>query len=221
MCALEHRRNSGAGQQINLSQLEATVASIGDLLLDVFANDREPEKLGNGSLNHAPQGCYPCAGEERWCVISVANQGQWRALCQVLERPLWLEDGRFIDPRARQQHRQQLDALLADTTRQWQATELMHGLQQQGVAAGVVQNVEDQYLRDPHLAQRHYFETIKHQLAGEVVAPGIPLGLTGTPGKTRDSGRPIGCDNEAIFCDLLGLPASRYRQLLAAGIIET
>lgn len=221
LCALEERRKSGRGQLINLSQLEATVASIGHLVMEVFAHDREPEKLGNGSPNHAPQGCYPCSGENRWCVISVSSQLQWRSLCAVLERPLWLDDARFGDSAARLAHRQQLDALIAEASGKWQAYELMHALQAAKVPAGVVQNVEDQYRRDPHLAQRHYFETIEHQLLGAVTAAGIPLGLSATPGKTRDTGRCVGSDNHDVFCQLLGLSETQYQALLAAGVIET
>jgi len=55
LCALEQRRKSGRGQLVNLSQLEVAVASIGELVMEVFAHDREPEKLGNGSLNRAPR----------------------------------------------------------------------------------------------------------------------------------------------------------------------
>jgi benzylsuccinate CoA-transferase BbsF subunit len=220
LCALEHRRKTGRGQQIKLSQLEATVASIGSLVMEVFANDREPAKLGNGCLGCAPQGCYPCRGEDRWCVISVSSQQQWQHLCDVLQRPNWLADDRFALQAARLAHRQTLDTLIAEASGGWQADELMQALQGAGVPAGVVQNVEDQYRRDPHLAQRRYFETITHQLMGEVVAPGIPLGLGATPGKTTDTGRPMGSDNHAVFCGLLGLAEADYEALLAVGVIE-
>jgi benzylsuccinate CoA-transferase BbsF subunit len=220
MSALEYKRNSGRGQIINLSQLEATVASIGHELMVVFANDGEPAKLGNGSLHYAPQGCYPCRGEDRWCVVSVETEQQWRRLCLVLDQPQWLQDPRFVDRDARIHHREQLDSTLAAVSCDWQDYELMHRLQGEGIAAGVVQNVEDQYRRDPHLAERGYFETIAHRVLGQVVAPGIPLGLCGTPGRTLDSGRAIGCDNRAVFCELLGLAEKDYQALLAASVIE-
>ena len=47
-----------------------------------------------------------------------------------------------------------------------------------------MQNTEDQYLNDSHLKARKAFEQIPHLKKGEVTAVGIPLGLTGTPGRT-------------------------------------
>jgi len=129
---------------------------------------------------------------------------------------MWLDDERFQDSVARLAHRQQLDEMIREACGNWQARELMQALQAAAVPAGVVQNVEDQYLRDPHLAQRRYFETIEHQILGAVTAAGIPLGLTATPGKTVDSGRDVGSDNHDVFCTLLGLAEPKYQALRAA-----
>jgi crotonobetainyl-CoA:carnitine CoA-transferase CaiB-like acyl-CoA transferase len=88
------------------------------------------------------------------------------------------------------------------------------------VTAGAVQDTEDQYQRDEHLAERGYFEHITHLEKGEVVATGIPLGLTGTPGHTPRAGGVIGEDNAYVFRDLLGLSADEYAHYVAAGAIE-
>ena len=89
------------------------------------------------------------------------------------------------------------------------------------MGCGGVQDVEDQMLRDPHLRARGYFEEIPHRVKGTVKAPGLGLGLTGTPGKTRDTGRPIGCDNREVFSNLVGLSQEEFESYLAAGIIES
>ena len=88
------------------------------------------------------------------------------------------------------------------------------------IAAGVVQSVEDQWLRDPQLKARHYFETITHEKKGSVVASGLALGLLGTPGKTPHAGRAIGADNHAVFCQLLGMKEAEFQQYLKAGVIQ-
>ena len=94
-------------------------------------------------------------------------------------------------------------------------------LQAEGIAAGVVQNTEDQMRRDPQLAARNYFEKIPHRVKGEVIAGGIPLGLTGTPGRTPHAGEARGGDNEYVFRELLGLGAEEYDRLVGQGAIET
>jgi crotonobetainyl-CoA:carnitine CoA-transferase CaiB-like acyl-CoA transferase len=224
MCALEYRRGSGHGQQINISQLEATVASIGDVLLEVFADDREPAKVGNRSLYMAPQGVYRCRDEtnenDRWCAISVATEQEWRGFCQLLQKPEWIDDPRFSSLQQRLANQALLDGYITEWTIARDPYEVMHALQQVGIAAGVTQHVEDQWLRDPHLKARQFFEEIAHEKRGSVIASGLPLGLQGTPGKTPHAGRAIGKDNQAVFCQLLGLSEAEFRDYLASGVIQ-
>ena len=221
LCALEHRRKCGEGQRIDLSQLEATIASFGHVLMEVFANGDVPEKRGNRSSFRAPQGCYPCRGDDRWCVISVADEPAWRRLCEAMGEPGWLDDPRFADRAGRLQHSAELDEHIAAWTRNEDAYTVMKRLQEAGVACGVAQDVEDQVLRDEHLRVRGYFEDIPHRIKGTVKAPGLGLGLMGTPGKTRDTGRPIGCDNREVFSNLVGLSQEEFEGYLAAGVIES
>jgi crotonobetainyl-CoA:carnitine CoA-transferase CaiB-like acyl-CoA transferase len=221
MCALLHRDRAGEGQYINLSQLETTLASIGPVVLEQLANGREPEKLGNRSLNAAPHGCYPCVGDDRWCVLSVESEEDWERFCEVLGRPAWSRDPRFATLASRLEHVQELDALIAEWTRGQVDYDLMKIFQEAGIAAGVVQNTEDLLRHDPQLAARNFFEEIPHFVKGSVTAAGIPLGLTGTPGRSAHAGEAIGQDNEYVFCELLGLSAEELRAHIAAGAVET
>ncbi len=220
MAALEHRRDSGEGQHIDLSQLESTVAAIGHLALACLAEGREPQRLGNASPDHAPQGCYPCLGDDRWCVIAVAGEPEWACFCELLGHPEWLRDQRFATAAARRAHAAELDRLIGAWTASQDRYALMRRLAAAGIAAGVVQDVEDQLERDAHLAERGFFERIVHLRKGSVLAPGIPLGLTATPGRTRDTGRTRGHDNSEVFRGLLGLSGPEFDRAVAAGAIE-
>jgi crotonobetainyl-CoA:carnitine CoA-transferase CaiB-like acyl-CoA transferase len=220
LCALEYRDRSGHGQTINLSQQEATIAAMGDVVMETLANQREPSACGNGSPASVLEGCYPCDGDDRWCVISLDTHEQWCVLCRALGAPESLQDVRFASGPGRLRYRIELDIAIGECTRCWEARELMDRLQDQGIAAGVVQHAQDQYLHDEHLRARGFFERVRHFKKGEVVAPGIPLVFSESPGATRDSGRAIGHDNRAVFCDLLGVDAARFRAYLDAGVIQ-
>lgn len=221
MCALDHRLRTGQGQYINLSQYEATVGAIGHVMMEYLANGREPLRRGNGSLHAAPQGCYRCQGDDRWCVISVSNDAEWERFCQVVGRPDWLTDQRFATLSSRLEHADALDSLIEAWTTSRTDYEVMSALQDAGIAAGVVQTVEDHVLHDRQLAARGFLEEIKHVKKGKVVATGIPLGLTGTPGHTGTAGAAIGHDNEYVFGQLLGMTAPEIQDCIDAGAIET
>jgi crotonobetainyl-CoA:carnitine CoA-transferase CaiB-like acyl-CoA transferase len=220
LCALDYRSRTGKGQYVNLAQFEATVAITGHVLLEYLANSREPRRLGNGSLHAAPHGCYRCAGEDRWCAIAVANEAEWKRFCAVVGEPAWLTDPRFAARSARLAHAEELDRLVEGWTSRRDAYEVMAALQAAGIAAGVVQNIEDQFRHDRQLAARDFFESVEHQRKGTVVANGIPLGLTRTPGHTAGAGAAVGADNDYVFGELLGLTQQEVQRYLDLGAIE-
>jgi benzylsuccinate CoA-transferase BbsF subunit len=220
MCALEHRDRTGEGQRISLAQLETTVGMIGIEMMDALAHDREPPKLGNGSRYMAPHGCFRCAGDDRWCVISARDDEEWQRLCRAIGRHDLAGDPRLAGVDGRLAHEDMVGPAIEAWTSERTPHDVMHTLQAAGVTAGAVQDTEDQYQRDEHLAERGYFEHITHLEKGEVVATGIPLGLTGTPGHTPRAGGVIGEDNAYVFRDLLGLSADEYAHYVAVGAIE-
>jgi len=220
LSALVCRERTGEGQAIHLSQLEASVAALGQVLMEPLLHGRSPVKLGNRSLVAAPQGVYPCAGDDRWCALTVENERQWSSFCDLLAHPEWKLDPRFPTHEARLENADALDIAICAWTSTRDPYVVMHTLQGVGIPAGVVQDTEDQFTRDPHLAARGFFERIPHEIKGEVIATGIPVGLTRTPGRTPHTGRAIGQDNFEVF-RALGLSRERIIQLTKLGTIET
>jgi crotonobetainyl-CoA:carnitine CoA-transferase CaiB-like acyl-CoA transferase len=220
MCALDHRRRTGEGQYVNLSQLEATIAVIGEVMMEGIASGGDPPRPGNRSAAAAPHGCYRCRGDDRWCAVAAFDESEWQALCRAAGRPEWAADPRFATLADRRANEDALDRCIESWTIARDAYDVMATLQAAGVAAGVVQTTEDRFRRDPQLAARGFFERIAHHAKGEVVADGIPLGLTGTPGRTTAAGAAVGHDNEAVFGGLLGLAREEIDRLIAVGAIE-
>jgi crotonobetainyl-CoA:carnitine CoA-transferase CaiB-like acyl-CoA transferase len=62
---------------------------------------------------------------------------------------------------------------------------------------------------------------VEHLVKGKVVATGIPLGLTGTPGRSGRAGAAVGQDNDYVLRDLLGMTPQEIRGCVEAGAIET
>jgi crotonobetainyl-CoA:carnitine CoA-transferase CaiB-like acyl-CoA transferase len=219
MCALDHRRRTGEGQYVNLSQLETTVAAIGDVMMEYLANGREPERLGNRSRHVAPHGCYRCSGEDRWCAIAVTTEDAWARFCDVVGQPGWRSDPRFCDAARRVAHAAELDELIERWTAVRTDADVMAALQAVGIAAGVVQNVAD-LARDPQLVARGFFEEIAHVKKEKVLATGIPLGLTATPVRSGPAGAAVGQDNAYVFGEIAGLSAEEIAACVADGAIE-
>ncbi len=231
LAALHYRRRSGKGQHIDLSEHEAAIPIAGYALMDYALNDRLPSRIGNRSPWFAPQGCYPCRGDDSWLVLTVHNDAEWQAFCDAAGHPQWGEDERFVDVLGRFRHHDQLDELIASWTREQDHIEAMHLLQGAGVIAAAVLNPK-QVLLDPHLRERGFFDTVEQPAtpveSGAGPAPtsrpwpvpkqfgarfsAFPLGARGPAPR-------LGQHNREVLQGLLGLSDDELAQLQERKVI--
>ncbi|HXH23112.1 MAG TPA: CoA transferase [Dehalococcoidia bacterium] len=219
MAALRHRDRTGEGQFIDLSQAQATVALLGTSILEYTANGRVPERPGNRSRDYCPHGAYPCWGEDRWCAIAVGSDAEWRALCDAIGRPELATDPRFATHEARKASEDEVDAILAGWTRGRDAWQVMHYLQDRGVMASVVEDLEDVVVRDPHMRALH-FETLSDaDGVAQYIAHRQPAKFQGRSPELRRP--PVqGEHNEYVLKELLGYSDEEYVQLLIDGVLR-
>ena len=166
IAALMRREVTGRGQRIDVSMQESTVPTLAPYLADYLLNGR----LHGGDGNRRPgmvRGAYPCAGEDEWVSISMRNDLEWEAFCRASGHDAWLSDPRFATADLRTRHHDEIDALIADWTRErskWDVADLLQGA---GVpAAGVLK--ADEILLDPHLRAREFFDPVHVQDLGPV-----------------------------------------------------
>jgi len=165
LTALRHRRRTGEGQYLDLSEHEAALPLVAGALLDYQMNGRVPERRGNRSFTHAPQGVYPCAGDDEWIAITCHDDAEWERLCTATGHPEWKDDERFAGLLARHANHDALDAAIADWTRSRDKLDAMALLQTAGVRAGAVLHARDLLLNE-HLSARGHFETITRSDTG-------------------------------------------------------
>ena len=221
MAALMHRLRTGQGQFVDISQTQATSSTIPEVLMDFSANGRSGQRFGNQDTVMSPHGCYPCRGDDRWITIAVATDEEWQAVCRVLGQNGWAADPRFEDSLSRWKDRDELDALIGTVTSTWDAHELMHALQKDGVAAGAVLDSKD-LLFDPHLGQRNFYEVVTHhESTGIPPLPyaGRPWKLSKTPAVNSQPAPLMGEHNNLVLSGLLGKTAEEMAELEEAGII--
>ena len=65
--------------------IEAMGAFVGEELLGAQVRGENRERMGNRDPANAPQGLYPCAGDDRWIAISVTSNQEWRALAALAD----------------------------------------------------------------------------------------------------------------------------------------
>ena len=219
LMALHHRERTGEGQYIDLSQVECGSVLTGPAVLDYSVNRRPYRRPGNPPGNHsthpatAPHNTYPCAGEDRWIAISVFDQEQWSALCQVLGDLSWCRQVRFASASARVDHQEELDQKLSAWTSGQDARDLTHRLQAVGVPAGMVQNARDRVEDDPQLRDRGFYQELDHAELGRKKFEAPPVRLSTTPGSLRHASPLLGEHSHYVLHDILGLPDAEIAEL--------
>ncbi|HWH77231.1 MAG TPA: CoA transferase [Candidatus Binatus sp.] len=203
VAALLHSRRSGKGVTIDVAQIEATAAVLGTTYLETSVNGDDPRPQGNHYDAAAPHGCYRCQGEDRWCVISVRDDDQWRNYCRAIGRMELVTDARFVTLAARLARRAELDAIVETWTQARPAEEVMAKLQAAGVPAGVVQSGAD-LLKDPQLRHRNYFSPFAESLIGPFEIPRSGFLFRGVIEPPLELPHRLGADNDQVLGELLG-----------------
>ena len=210
---------------VEVAQLEACVNMIGHALVDLGATatgtatgtghqGRQRPGPGSRSGRFAPQGAYPCAGDDRWIAISVVDDDSWAHLAEQAG----LDELVGLDREERHRRHDEIDERLAAWTGGADLVALAHQLQAIGVAAAPV--VDAPLLAaDPHLAARDAFVTVEHPSAGPETWPATPIHFVGRGRpEPRPAGR-LGEHNHEVLVGEVGLGEARYRALLDSGAL--
>jgi crotonobetainyl-CoA:carnitine CoA-transferase CaiB-like acyl-CoA transferase len=213
-----YRDRQKKGAFIDLAQSEATAFMIGAGLMEAAASGKDPQPIGNASPAVAPHDCYPCKGEDRWCVIAAENDQQWTALAKIIDRGLE-QDSRFKTVADRLKHRDDLNTLISRWTQDKDALEIMNRLQQAGVPCGVVQTGED-LVNDPQLKERGFIVAVENPRLGRVVLPNFPLQFTNAKLTRRWEFPVLGRDTEAVLRDVVGYREETIAAHRQDGVLE-
>jgi CoA:oxalate CoA-transferase len=140
-----------SGYFIDISMLEATLATMGWVVSNFLVANKEPAPFGNENFTASPSGTFRTG--DGLLNIAANKQEQFEAVCAVVGRAELVADPRFADREARLSNRVELkaaleEALAANSTDAW-----WQQLIAAGVPAGPVYSVP-QILEHPQIADR-------------------------------------------------------------------
>ena len=213
-----HRDRHKKGAFIDLAQSEATAFMIGANLMEAASTGKDPEPVGNASIAIAPHDCYPCKGEDRWCVIAAENEAQWTALAQLIGGGIG-QDQRFKTNAERLKNSAALNAIIAQWTQDQDAFALRDQLQKAGIPGGAVQTGED-LTNDPQLKERGFVVAVDNPRLGRVVLPNFPLHFANAKLTRRWEFPVLGRDTEAVLRDVVGYDEATIAAHKRDGVLE-
>jgi len=218
LAALRHRRLTGRGMKIDLSQVESTGNFVGTSIVEAATHDREPEHTGNRSRRDAPHNVFRCAGEDAWCAIAVESDAEWLALAATIGRQDLASRADLRSATGRLAAMTELEAAVGAWTAGRGAVEAARALQTAGVPAARVSSARDLVEEDTQLDARGYWQRIDHPELGNAIYTSPPFRIDG---ERLELSRPplFGEHTEEVLTRLLGMDRAEIAALAERKIL--
>ncbi len=211
--ALADRVETGRGRHIDLSQFECSVATLGPLLMASAVSGTPPQRRGNRSSSAAPQGVYPCAGEDEWCAIAVETDAHWRALAAAIGRADLATDERYATVVGRLRAHDELDAAIEAWSRLLSPREAETQLRTVGVPAERMRRVDD-VVRSEDSALG--FRSLPGDRPRPVLAPTLPFTFSTSTIEPVGPPAALGAHTADVLRDWLHMDSDEFLTLEAA-----
>ncbi|WP_044007028.1 CaiB/BaiF CoA transferase family protein [Jannaschia sp. CCS1] len=166
---------SPRGTFIDVSMLEATLATMGWIVSNHLIGGVTPQAHGNENPTSAPSGTFQA--QDVPLNIAANKDAQWQALAPLLGRPDLLADARFTTREDRKTNRHALRAELETMLTAKPAAHWVETLNAHGIPAGPVLTVP-QILAHPQVADRNLisrFDTPGVDIPVDVISTGFQL----------------------------------------------
>ncbi|HCU89794.1 MAG TPA: hypothetical protein DGR97_07620, partial [Gammaproteobacteria bacterium] len=137
--AYAQKLREGTGQHIELSMQESVTYFMRTMIaLGAEGGQKVAPRIGNEfdpTINLFP--CKPF-GPNDYIYIMVVTEPHWMLLCETIKQPGLIDDSRFIDLAARQEHDEELNEIISAWTSTHTKHEAMHALCEVGIPASAV-----------------------------------------------------------------------------------
>ena len=178
LAALHHRSRTGRGQYIDTSLIDAGVALSVWEATEYFSTQLAPEPTGSAHRMSAPYQAVRCA--DGYITIAAANDRLFRRLCELLDRPTWLNNPDYADDTRRVQHRATLAREIEAVTRDRPRQHWLDLFAANGLPSGPINNYA-QVFEDPQVRARNLIVETDHPGLGRIPTLGAPVKMSLTP----------------------------------------
>lgn len=216
LAALRHAEHTGQGQQIDLALLEAQIAALVNVASGYLVSGMAPARYGNQHPNIVPYQTFRAADGD--FVLAVGNDGQFRALCELIGRPELAHEVRFASNPARVENRAELVALLGDIFVQQPAAHWVEAALAAGIPAGPIHDIPA-ILDDSHIRARGLVQETLLPDESMLRLVGSPLHLGETPPVLRRPPPLLGQHSDEALAEWLGMDTDEIAAARAEGAV--
>lgn len=217
LSAYIYRLKKGEGQYIDVSLVDAGLAWT---VWEAAAYFGEGEiATRNGTAHRAAAPYQGFQTKNGYILIGAANQKLWEVFCeQVVERPDWIHDSRFLTNVLRVQNIEELEMVIESILVQHESDYWLDLLEANGIPSGPIYSY-DQTLNDHHIKAREMILEYEHPVGGMMKTLGFPAKFSKTPGQLLKPAPLLGQHNGEILTEL-GYSVESLKDLVEQKVIN-
>lgn len=211
--ALYHRAQSGGGQHIKLSMLDAMLAffwpeGMGGI---TFAENEYDPSQTSGSMDLI----YPT--QDGFITAGVISDKEWVGMCRALDREDLIEDERFATARARLQNVQARKDITREEIAKWPSEEILKRLDEHDVPSAPLLRRMELLENEQIIASESVLRT-EYEGFGEVRQARPAARFSKTPSEINGPAPKLGEQSTTIL-KRLGYSEEQIKEMIDAGVV--
>jgi crotonobetainyl-CoA:carnitine CoA-transferase CaiB-like acyl-CoA transferase len=218
MCAVFHRELTGAGQHVDISEVEA-VAHMVRPNLALYSHEPPDGPNRRRFLQRTKWGLayvFPC--RDGYVALLALTDQHWESLKELMGRPEWADSELFATLLGRFQTIDALEVGVAAWISEQTRNELARRGQELHIPVFPVRNMQE-VVDSAQYRERKFFVSVDHPATGPLTYPGAPFKFSATPWRVRSPAPRLGEHNVKVYREQLGISAESLEQLQQAGVI--
>lgn len=215
LLALLEREQSGKGQWVQTSLLQAQVFMLDFQAARWLVDGDVPKQAGNNHPTSIPTGVFRTS--DGYMNIAVAGQAIWEKFCAAMGKPEWNENPDYATGAARSENRDALNAEIETETLKDTMVNWIERLNAAGVPCGEINDIQ-QVFESPQVAHLGLAQPVRSHERGDTHLVGQPIIMSRTPSTIASPPPMAGEHNQEVLTDL-GFTADDIETLKRDGVI--
>jgi crotonobetainyl-CoA:carnitine CoA-transferase CaiB-like acyl-CoA transferase len=216
MLALFQREQTGKGQWVHTSLLEAQIFMLDFQAARWLIAGEVPKQAGNDHPTGVPTGVFPTS--DGHINIAAAGQGLWKRFCIAIGAPEMPSISEFATPQMRSKNRKELNERIGGITCQSSSAHWIKVLNEAGVPCGPINSI-DQTFAEPQVQHLAIARPVKHPELGDIRVVGQPINLSAAPQPAAMRPTPELGEHTGDVLTGLGFSVEAIAELRARGVV--
>jgi succinate--hydroxymethylglutarate CoA-transferase len=217
MAALLGRMRTGKGQHIDVALSDCQVATLANIASScLISGKRDTGRWGTAHPSIVPYKAFKTADGD--ILLGGGNDRLYGVLCNRLGKPEWILDERFKTNAVRVQHRDTLEELIENETRQKSTQEWLEILEGCGMPYAAINDVHDT-LNHEHVLARDMVKEVEHPACGTIKMVNTPVKWSDSKPGIRLPPPTLGQHTDEILGETLGMSKEEVEGLKSEGVI--